>query len=203
MVRCQPSRQDAGLRAMSDPSRDLLRQLLLLDYRELKVLLARRLGSTDRAAEALHDTWLRLEHVSIPQGIEKPRPYLLQMARNLALKREQAERETITLDDARAAVDLIDDAPDPERVAAGKSEAQALDQAMAELSPRRRAILLASRVEGIPLLEIAEHLNLSQRMIEMELKLALIHCGRRLGKNIVQRFGPRSRDGSYKKSEGE
>jgi RNA polymerase sigma-70 factor (ECF subfamily) len=188
---------------MSDPSRDLLRRFLLLDYDELKVLLARRLGSADRAAEALHDTWLRLEHANTPQSVEKPRPYLLRMARNLALKREQAERKTLTLDDAKAALNLADDAPDPERVTAGRSEARVLDQALAELSPRRRAILLASRVEGMPLRDIAVRLDLSQRMVEMELKLALIHCGRRLGKNVVQRFGPKHREGSYDKSEGE
>lgn len=188
---------------MSDPSRDLLRQLLLLDYNELKFLLARRLGSADRAAEALHDTWLRLEHANTPEKIARPRPYLLRMARNLALKRQQAERETVTLEDARAAISLVDEAPDPERAAAAKSEARALDLALAELSPRRRAILLASRVEGMPLREIAERLDLSQRMVEMELRLALIHCGRRLGKNVVQRFGPKHPEGSYKKSEGE
>jgi len=188
---------------MSDPSRELLRQYLLLDYDELKVLLARRLGSLDRAAEALHDTWLKLEHANTPPSVEKPRPYLLRMARNLALKREQTERRALTLDDARAALNLADDAPDPERVAAARSEARVLDDALAELTPRRRAILLASRVEGMPLRDIAERLDLSQRMVEMELKLALIHCGRRFGKNIVQRFGPKHRTTSYKSSEGE
>lgn len=182
---------------MSDPGRDLLRQMILLDYREFKLLLARRLGSVERAAEALHETWLGLEKVSVPERIEKPRPYLLRMAYNFALKRSRADRRTVTLDDAREAIDLVDEAPDPERVAAGKSEARALERALAELPPRRRAILLASRVEGLPLRKIAERLNLSQRMVELELKLALVHCGRRLGKKIIQRFGPKSRDGSY------
>ena len=184
-------------------SEDLLRQFLLLDYNELRALLARRLGSNERAAEALQDTWLRLQEATTPETVHRPRSYLLSMARNIALKRQQAERETVTLDDARAALSLVDDAPDPERVAVGKSEARALDQALIELTPRRRAILLASRVEGMPLRDIARHLGLSQRMVEMELKLALIHCGRRLGRNVVQRFGPKAREGSYKKSEGE
>lgn len=182
---------------MNNGTSDRLRQFLLLDYQELKRRLARRLGSADRAEDALHDTWLRLHSAKTPDIVEKPRQYLLRMARNLALKREQTERKALTLDDARAALNLADDAPDPERVAAARSEARVLDEALAELTPRRRAILLASRVEGMPLRDIAERLDLSQRMVEMELKLALIHCGRRFGKNVVQRFGPKQTKTSY------
>jgi RNA polymerase sigma-70 factor (ECF subfamily) len=184
---------------MSDSGPDLLRQLLLLDYRELKTRLARRLGSMERASDALQDTWLRLETAQIG-AVHRPQHYLLRIAYNIALKRRQAERETMTLEDARAALNLADETPDPERVIEAKSEAAALERALAELSPRRRDILLASRVEGIPLSRIASRHGISQRMVEIELKLALIHCGRRLGREIVQRFGPRSREGSYGKN---
>jgi RNA polymerase sigma-70 factor (ECF subfamily) len=184
---------------MSDSGRDLLRRLLLVDYDKLKAQLARRLGSAERAGEALQDTWLRLESSAPIGAVERPQPYLLRIAYNIALKRRQAERETMTLDDARAALNLVDEAPDPERVVEAKSEAVALKRALAELSPRRRGILLASRGEGVPLSEIAVRYGLSQRMVEMELKFALIHCGRRLGRNIVQRFGPRPLNGSQSK----
>jgi RNA polymerase sigma-70 factor (ECF subfamily) len=184
---------------MSDSGSELLRRLLLLDYDELKAQLARRLGSVDRASDALQDTWLRLEGAAQIGAIHRPRPYLLRIAYNIALKRRQTERETATLDDARAALTLVDEAPDPERVVEARSEAMALERAFAELSPRRRDILLASRVEGFALSEIATRHGISQRMVEIELKMALIHCGRRMGRNIVQRFGPRSPEGSYHK----
>jgi RNA polymerase sigma-70 factor (ECF subfamily) len=186
---------------MSDSGPDLLRRLLLLDYDELKAQLARRLGSVDHAGDALQDTWLRLEGAAPIGTVHRPQPYLLRIAYNIALKRRQAERETTTLDDARAALNLVDEAPDPERVVEAKSEAAALEGALAELSPRRRDILLASRVEGVSLGEIATRHGLSQRMVEIELKMALIHCGRRMGRKIVQRFGPRLPEGShYKKN---
>jgi RNA polymerase sigma-70 factor (ECF subfamily) len=98
-------------------------------------------------------------------------------------------------------LNLVDEAPDPERVVEAKSEAAALEGVLAELSPRRRNILLASRVEGVSLSEIATRHGISQRMVEIELKMALIHCGRRMGRKIVQRFGPRLPEGShYKKN---
>jgi RNA polymerase sigma-70 factor, ECF subfamily len=176
---------------MSDIARDRLRQTLLGEYGQLRSKLARRLGSTERADDALQDTWVMLQGSSPIGEVHRPEPYLFRIAYNIALKRRQAERETVTLDDARAALDLVDDTPSPERVVEDRSEVVALEQVLAELSPRRREILVASRLEEAPLREIATRLGLSQRMIEIELKLALIHCGRRLGKNIIQRFGPK------------
>jgi RNA polymerase sigma-70 factor, ECF subfamily len=181
---------------MSEFNRESLRRYLLLDYETLKAQLARYLGSVDRANEALQDTWLRLERASPQQPVERPFAYLLRIAYNLALKRRQSERRAVTLDDARGALNLVDDAPDPERVVTARSELAALERALAELPPRQREILIASRADGIPLREIATRLHVSQRLVEMELKLALVHCGRHLGRKIIQRFGPRPLEGS-------
>lgn len=169
-----------------------LRQHLLLDYEALKVQLARRLGSADRADDALHDAWLRLDNAVPVDTVRSPFLYLLRTAYRLALMRRRKERERVTLDDVRTSLSLADDSPDPERVAMARSDMEAVRGALAELSPRRRQILLAARVEGRMLRDIAEQLGLSQRMVELELKAAVLHCGKRLEKKIVQRFGPRA-----------
>jgi RNA polymerase sigma factor (sigma-70 family) len=191
----------SGRRPVSNSGRDILRQRLLVDYDEIRMRLARRLGSIDRANDAIHDTWIRLEEASHIGAVERPKPYLLRIAYHLSLKRRLAERETVTLDDARAALDLAEEMPDPEHVAEARSELKVLDEALAELSPRRRDILLASRIEGEPLHKIAARYGLSQRMIEKELKLALVHCGHRLGRDVVQRFGPGASNRSSKKND--
>lgn len=168
--------------------------MLLLDYDELKRKLTRWLGSADRASDALQDTWLRLEQAQTIGPVDRPRPYLFRIAFNLGLKRHRRERETLTLDEARASLELVEDAPDPARAVEAKSELAALKLALGELSPRRREILIASRVDGKPLREIAANLGVSQRLVEMELKAALVHCASRLDRKLVQRFGPRARD---------
>jgi DNA-directed RNA polymerase specialized sigma24 family protein len=71
-----------------------------------------------------------------------------------------------------------------------------LVQALADLTPRRRDILLASRLENIPLHVIAARLDVSQRLVEIELKHALAHCALRLDREVIQRFGPRLSKGS-------
>lgn len=176
---------------MNDSSDAGLRRLLLLDYPELKKQLTRRIGSAERAEDALQDAWMRLDGVTPPEPVLRPFPYLLRMAYFLALKRLRRERSAETVDSSRAALELVDESPDPERVALARSELAAVRQAMSELSPRRRQILLASRVEGLPLRVIAERLGISQRMIELELKAALMYCGQRVDRKIVQRFGPK------------
>ena len=180
---------------MSESGRDPLRELLLVDYDRLRTQLARRLGSVDRANDALQDTWIRLQAGGAIGMVQRLRPYLLSIATNIALKRRLSERETVTIDDARAALDLADDAPDPERIAEARSEMLALDAALDELTPRRRDILLAARVKGMQLSEIARRHGISQRMVELELRSALMHCGQRLGRKVVRRFGPRPGEG--------
>jgi RNA polymerase sigma factor (sigma-70 family) len=181
---------------MTNSTQDILRQSFLVDYRELKIQLTRRLGSRERADDALQDAWLRLEEATNIGPVHRPFPYLLRIAYHLALKRLRKERERVTLDDARDSLALTDDAPDPERVAAGRSDLNVVRQALAELTSRRREILINARVEGLPIDEIAMRHRISRRTAEMELKSALLHCGRRLGRKVVQRFGPKPVDGS-------
>ena len=83
-----------------------------------------------------------------------------------------------------------DDALDPARVVHARIEVAALERAMEELTERQRAILIAARVEDLPQQEIASRFRISVRMVGKELKRALEHCGQRLDRRVVQRFGP-------------
>lgn len=181
---------------MNDLSRTTLRQLLLGGYGELKARLTQRLGSAELAGEVLQDAWLRLERAAPAEPVRLPQAYLLRIAYNLALKRRQAGREMVTLDDARNVLDLADDAPDPETVAEARSEVALLRQAVAELTERQREILYASRLDNVPLAELADRYGISQRWVERELRYAVLHCARRLDRKVVQRFGPKPREGS-------
>ncbi|NVO13519.1 MAG: sigma-70 family RNA polymerase sigma factor [Rhodoplanes sp.] len=168
----------------------------MLGYDELRARLARRFGSTDLAGDALHETWLRIDGAAPAKGLRSPKHYLLRMAYNAALKRLNAESGLVTLSDAKAAIGLIDDAPDPERAVIARLELETLAQALRELTPRRRTILIASRLDGTPLWRIAEQLAISQRLVEIELRHALAHCALRLDRKVIRRFGPKSSKGS-------
>lgn len=179
---------------MSESSRAALRRLLVGRYADLKKRLTRRLGSADLAGEVLQDAWVRLEEATPSDAVRVPEAYLLRMAYNIALKRRRAGQGSVSLDDARRALDLADDAPGPAAVAESRSELARLAAAAAELTPRQRDILFASRLEQVPLGELAVRHGISQRWVEKELRHAVLHCARRLDRKVVQRFGPRPRE---------
>ncbi|MBB4198976.1 hypothetical protein CCR94_08095 [Rhodoblastus sphagnicola] len=177
---------------MTSADPDALRRLFLLSYGDLKSRLTQRLGSAELASDAMQDTWLRLAKLTPVNPVQRPWPYILRIAYNIALKRLRSEQKLVTLDDARAALDLVDEAPAAARIAEGRAELALLRQAVDELTPRRREILLASRLDGASLRELANRFNISQRLVERELKQAVLHCAERLERKIVQRFGPRA-----------
>ncbi len=186
---------------MSDSSHDALRRFFLLGYDELRARLTRRLGSAELASDALHETWLRIESAAPGNIVHSPKHYLLQMAANVAAKRLGAEKRFVTLTDAKMAIGLPDDAPDPERVAVARSELQALASAISELTPRRREILRAARIDARPGRAIAERLGVAQRLVEIELSHAIAHCALRLGWTVTKRFGPKLAKGSDDKED--
>jgi RNA polymerase sigma factor (sigma-70 family) len=176
----------------------LLRQMLVVEYDDLRRKLTRRLGSEDVASEVLQETYLHLERPSLMSVIDSPKRYLLTIATNIARMRFRRERRVTNLSDLDDALGFVDDAPDPLRSLEARQEFEALKAAFDELSPRRRYILVASRLEGRKLREIADQLGVSQRLVEKELKAALMFCGAKIRRDVIQRFGPGAREASSK-----
>jgi RNA polymerase sigma-70 factor (ECF subfamily) len=174
---------------MSDSSRELLRRIFLLGYDDLKVRLTRRLGSVELAGDALHDAWLRLEHATPIGPVVRPRPYILRIAYNIALKRLRGQGDMVTLEDVREELNLVDDAPTPVRIMEARAELNLLLQAAEELTPRRRDILFAARLDGEPVRAIALRFGISERVVARELRSAILYCAERVDRKFVQGRG--------------
>jgi RNA polymerase sigma factor (sigma-70 family) len=181
---------------MSETTRATLRALLEAGYAAFRERLKRRLGSEDLADDALQDTWLRLARGGDVGVVRSPDTYLFRIALNVAADRRQAERRRLSQAEVTAAIHMADDRLDPGRIAEARAEIAALERALEELSPRRRAIFILARVEEVAHDEIARRFGISPRMVEKELRHALDHCSARLSRNIVRRFGPRPREPS-------
>lgn len=180
---------------MTEATWTTLRQVLIERYDELRRRLARRLGD-EKARETLHETWLHLRDKSGPGVVDNPIGYLLRSALNLAISRERQEARRIKRFEVQPMLEIADAAPGPEREVESREQIAHLEQVLEELTLRRRTILLASRLDGIPLREIADRLGVSQRLVELELKAGLEHCAKRFGKKLTRRFGPAPREAS-------
>lgn len=165
-----------------------LRTLLVESYERLLQQLERRLLSRDLAREALHDTYLQLESGKEIRPLDKPLGYVFQIALNAARGRQRAGRRLLSVGEVEEIFDLADTAPDPAKIAEDRSELEAFERALAELPPRRRAILLASFSEGLGSQEIARRFGLSKRMIDRELKQARETCAQAIVKRPKKVF---------------
>jgi RNA polymerase sigma factor (sigma-70 family) len=168
-----------------------LRELLVAKYDDFRQRLARRLGSEDLALEALHETYLQLNRDVEHRLVHNPESYLYGIALNMAATLGRVERRFVSKSEIEAAIEMSDQGADQVQAVEAIFELEALERALRELPPRRRAIFFAARVQQMPIRDIAARLGLSTRSVEMEIKRSLEHCARRIGRKFPSaRFGP-------------
>jgi len=179
---------------VADINRARLRGQLVENYANLVKKLTRRLGSSDFAYEALHETFLRLDRVAEAVPVRSPTDYIFRIAINIAKDRRKAQNRNVSAAEIDALLDICDDGPDPARVAEARSEIEAFKRALEGLPDRPRDVLRSVAVEGQSAQQVAERIGVSVRTVESDLKLALSHCADRLDYKMIRRLGgPRPR----------
>jgi RNA polymerase sigma factor (sigma-70 family) len=165
---------------MSDPVWASLRTTIALRYDSFRRRLTRSLGSRDLADDALNETWLRLHRTDAVGAIQQAESYIFRMALNIAADTRRSERRRASKTEIWATIRRMDDGPDLAREMEARFEVETLKRAMAELPPRRRAILIAARLDGLSHATIAERFNISRTMVQKELRRAIKYCVERL-----------------------
>lgn len=160
-----------------------LRSLLVDRYSDLKSRLARRLGSTDWAEEALQDTYIKLDSAGDDGFIRNPMAYLFRAAFNTALNQRRSGNDRLSESEVEALLQVPDDAPDSLRILEAKSDAVLLKDILKELPPRARGMLLAARLDGWTRQQIADHFGISVSLVGKELRWAEDYCLSRFTKN--------------------
>jgi RNA polymerase sigma-70 factor (ECF subfamily) len=178
---------------MVHAGRAFLREWLVSSYDELKRRLARRLGSHDAAAEALHETWLRLGQAGEAAVVQKPQSYLYRMALNVAVDQHRAETRLTKKAEAEALLlSCGDQQLSSDEMIAMRSEVAALERVLSDLPERSRAIFFAAMIDGLQYREIAGKFGMSLRSVEREMSRIFEHCGKRLERSLSKRrFSPR------------
>lgn len=174
---------------MTETSWEALRERFLVKYESLRARLRRRLGSDDLARESLHETWLQLARPAATKSVLQPDSYLFGIALNVAAGLRRAEARHASRLEIEAVIDLADEAAGPYEIVEGRFKLEELKRAIGGLPPRRRAILLAARIQGVPIQTIADELGLSRRTVELELKRAIEHCAGHLDRPRRGNFG--------------
>lgn len=176
---------------MTDSTRTLLMRSFQDRYAELAARLARRVGP-ELASDALHETWLRLEqHQGVLTPVRKPDAYLYRAALNTARNLQKSEARLLTFVDIEALLTVPDDAPDPSVIAQDRASVEAVQRALADLSERQRMIFHEAFLGDVPHQALADRYGVTVRTIQKELKRAVEHCARRVGRRKLFASGGR------------
>jgi RNA polymerase sigma-70 factor (ECF subfamily) len=153
-----------------------IRNRFLFLYPQLRARLARRLGSGDRADDALNETFLKVDRIEGDPEIRNPASYLFRMALNAATDQQRAGARLADAAEIDAAMAVADPLADPYRTLEGRAAIALLREAVAALTPRRRRVLEGVRIDGRSCREVAVEMGLSRRTVEVELRTALEQC---------------------------
>jgi RNA polymerase sigma-70 factor (ECF subfamily) len=171
-----------------------LRGQLIENYDRLVRQLTRRLGSSEFAYEALHETFLRLDRVTDAVPLRSPSDYIFRTAINIAKDHHKAQNHHASTSEVDVLLGICDEWPDPARVVEARSEVDALKRALAQLPARPRDVLHSVAIDGRSPYDVAARLGVSVRTVESDLRLALRHCADYLDHPLVRRLGgPRLR----------
>jgi RNA polymerase sigma-70 factor (ECF subfamily) len=135
----------------------------------------RELGCSDGAADLAQDTFLRLLSARPPEALREPRAYLSTIAsgllvnhwRRLALERAYTEALAVH---GEAFV------PSPEERAMAIEALMQVDAMLNSLSAKAREAFLLSQLDGWTYAAIAEHLQVSERMVKKYMAQAMLQC---------------------------
>jgi RNA polymerase sigma-70 factor (ECF subfamily) len=170
-------------------------------YTELKVFLARRVGSTSMAEDIIQELWLRVagqqpgpqqDNAPDPAGadtmpaelredIRNPRAYLYRVAANLAIDRLRQDRRRQEVVSAEPIPETVsDNQPLPDQVLAGRQAFQLLQAAIRDLPEKCRQVFLLYRGEGLTMQQIADRQGISVKTVEKHIAKAMLACRHRV-----------------------
>ena len=113
------------------------------------------------------------------------RPWLFRILVNLsvdALRRHARERGLPVEGDPRGSLDVIDPSPlsRPDRLVESRETGRALEQALSELAPELRAVVILVLIEEMTYAEAAESLSLSESLVRSRLSRGRMQLRQRI-----------------------
>ncbi len=131
----------------------------------------------DEPADLAQEVYLRLLRSTDSQEIKNPEAYLFTVARNLLKERAIARRREGT----SVSVDMLDSSPEGATSATVQGEHERtelianINNAIDELSPKSRAVVILHYRDGMSYSEVAEKLGISVHAVKKHVVKALSH----------------------------
>jgi RNA polymerase sigma factor (sigma-70 family) len=151
---------------------------------QIRRYLRSKTRTIEDAEDLVQEAWIKLARNGAA-AIVAPIPYLMRIARSLALDHSRLERRRLGRRVVADILDFADERAGPEKIVEDRDQLRRLIAIIDELPPRQRQMLTASRLRQRTHAEIAETFSVSVRTVEMEIRKACDYCDQRL--NAINR----------------
>ncbi len=163
---------------MAENGDELLGMFLAHRPKLLSYFSARSL-SREESEDLAQEAWIKLSRNG-EAAFAAPIPYLMRIARSLAIDFGRSRARTLTTMEIDDLLDISDAGATPEKTTEDRDQLLVLQKILQELPQRQRRMLLASRLENRRHTDIAGDFGVSVRTVEMEIRKAILYCGKRL-----------------------
>lgn len=167
----------------ADVSDDKIKLDLYINHRSALVDYATPIvGCRARAEDVVQDSFLRFSKCAPEDGaLRQPLAYLYRVVRNTALDCVRRVSAEARREEAQAVVcGFVPLVPSPEDVAVGRDHLRRVEAALSELPERTRKAFELHRFEGLPFLQVGQHLGVSAATAHRLVRDAMVHMMRRL-----------------------
>lgn len=140
----------------------------------------------DDADDVIQETFIRLMRMEAETNrriacLESPKAYIFQAATNLAIDRMRRQKVRGDEGDYQTLSDDIEgDSPDPIRTIDAQQRLNKLLHVVDNLPPKCRQVFILHKFKQMSYKEVAQHLDISQSMVEKHMMKALNICDSRL-----------------------
>lgn len=156
---------------------------------QLKAYLRSQFPSVRDVDDVVQESFLKIWKARAGRPIESARAFLFRIAQRLAIDVVRRARRS-PVDAERSADDslVLDNRPNAVEILLTRETLQLLAQAIAQLPPKERAVILLHKVNGLAQREAAEKLNFSVRSVEKYTIQGLRRCQGFLAKHGIEHF---------------
>jgi RNA polymerase sigma-70 factor (ECF subfamily) len=170
---------DLGIERSGEPAGDgrpeRIARLFSEHNESLVRFLAARLHSVQEAKEVAQEAYVRLLSLDDSGAVSFLRAFLFKTAANLAVDRLRSRSRQRQAMDA-GLCDELREASTPDHEAAQAEEAEIVRRLIGELPPKCRRAFLLHRIHGEDFPQIAQQMELSERMVRHYVLRAVLYC---------------------------
>ncbi|WP_395396052.1 sigma-70 family RNA polymerase sigma factor (plasmid) [Novosphingobium sp. BL-8A] len=124
--------------------------------------------------DVVQESYAILASLERVDHIRNPRTYLFEVAKSVVLQSlRRAKIVTIDVQANTQVLEIPEDAPTPERVAADRQELSQVAAAIAALPDRCREVFTLRKIQGLSQREVAQKLDLAESTVEKHMVKAL------------------------------